>query len=158
MRKNTKKFAKVANKNTETLVEYLVSLGGVEIERRTSIDELFIKVDVCIVTPVGFWEIHLNGDWIATRFSSPTGGRVATSLWANPHSGKYNFHWFEETPEQFLNVFKQAIDGVMKAKPSKEQNAIIVKELSENMLRNQVYQAGYRELNRSLKKESTVTT
>jgi hypothetical protein len=95
----TKKQLKVLQKFTAGIMKVLEE-HGIEMEVRQDIDPSDVESRFSAVgkamTKYGLLDIHVHTNWIHTRFDLPALA-ARGGLFSNPHSGKWNFHYSDET-------------------------------------------------------------
>lgn len=80
-----------------------------------------------VMTTGGLLHITVYDDWVHTKFEWPKEAKAA-GCWAftqtggdaNPHSGKWNFHWSSGSPEDNIALIKWAFGKVLKTGPEVE--------------------------------------
>jgi hypothetical protein len=80
---------------TELVKAILVKLGAKEETQELGI--LNSQYEWLLETKVGPLGINLGGSTVFTRFHNPQLAHPLTDC--NPHSGKWNFFYFDETPQ-----------------------------------------------------------
>lgn len=96
----------VFKKNVETFLEVC---GAVRVDNR--------MYDWTLYTRAGNLGVTIQGSTIFTRFDDSAAGRQATLC---GHTGKWNFHYTDETLDQLFATFTEQIETLLDYQPTEE--------------------------------------